>query len=222
MAFSDQQRNPDNFALLFDGELTNVRKLLRQEFCEHHRNELQKMKISGNKIHFQNTSWRIQRLGKGEEKAVYCVCDDKNRVFALEILRKEGYRDGRLADSAYFEQRMFIPQLQELDKSSRAIVRDGFSGYVKTREFVHGYEWARFFLRVGKPTFGIDTLLTTVLQDILSSGFRQYARTFKDVHDANVMFELRHWRMKGVPIPAFDAAGKFRVFRVGLRPIDVR
>lgn len=222
MAFIEKQRSWDNFALLFDGELAWVRKLLRQEFCEHHKNELLGMKVSGNEIYFPNASWRIQLLGKGEEKAVYCVCDNENRVFAVEVLRREGYRDGRLADSEYYEQRMYIPQLQELERSSSSIVRDGFSGYVKVREFIHGYVWAKFFLRVGKPTFGVDTFLTNVLKDILYNGFRQYATTFKDVHDANVMFELRNWRMKGVPILAFDAAGRLRVFRVGLRPIDVR
>ena len=222
MALSRKQRDSDSFVLLFDGELVDVRKLLLEEFCEHHRNVLLGMKVCGEGLHFPNTDWRVRFLGMGEEKAVYCVCDSDNRVFALEVLRVAGYRNGRLADTEYYEQQMYIPQLRELERGTDSIFQDGFSGNLKVREFVHGYEWAKFHLRVDKPTFGVDTFLTTVLQAIWSNRFQQFATTFGDVHDANVMFELRNWRMTGFPIPAFDAAGKFHIFRVGLRPIDVR
>lgn len=35
---------------------------------------------------FHDPRWRVTYLGRGEEKAVFCVCDHAQRVFAVELM----------------------------------------------------------------------------------------------------------------------------------------
>jgi hypothetical protein len=96
-----------------------------------------------------------------------------------------------------------------------------FSGKVRVREFVHGYEWARFQFDPRKQSW-VDSLLTGWLRSLLGQQFNMYRRHYKDVHDRNVMFELRAPGDRGVPVVVRDWNGKLRLVKVGLQPIDVR
>jgi len=66
--------------------------------------------------------------------------------------------------------------------------------------------------------------LTQWLRPFLSGRFDHYRRHYRDVHERNVLFEVRPWRGRGrgVPVPVRDPAGRLRLVRVGLQPVDVR
>jgi hypothetical protein len=81
-----------------------------------------------------------------------------------------------------------------------------FTGLVKVREFACGYEWARFQWRPDR-TGWVDHLLTGFLRLCLTGRFHDYVRRFRDVHERNVVFEVRSWMRRGVPVLARDAAG---------------
>jgi hypothetical protein len=68
----------------------------------------------------------------------------------------------------------------------------------------------------------LDVVLTQWLRLFLTARFEHYRRHHGDVHERNVLFEVRPWRERGVPVPVRDPAGRLRLVRVGLQPVDVR
>jgi hypothetical protein len=92
---------------------------------------------------------------------------------------------------------------------------------VKVREYVYGYEWGRFQFWSGKKSW-LDSVLTFWLQAKFSGQFRYYGEHYKDVHDRNVMFEIRDSKGKGCTCIMKDLTGKVRLVKVGLQAIDVR
>lgn len=67
-----------------------------------------------------------------------------------------------------------------------------------------------------------DWLLASWLQSHLQRAFASYAARYRDVHGRNVLIELRPRDMPGVLCPTIDHAGRLRLARVGLQPIDMR
>jgi hypothetical protein len=199
----------------FENELREVRKITDGEFTALHRDMLAKAEYDAMELRFPDSRWRSFFLGAGEEKAVYCVSDHENRVFALELIDERTYLGGRLADGKYF----FEGHASGVrNKKLNNLL---LSGLVKAREFVHGYEWNRFRYDAARRRL-IDPLLTFLLRNAFSKDFDRYRRQYKDVHCGNVMFELREAGGKGFPLLVKTLDGKRCWSKIGVRPIDVR
>jgi hypothetical protein len=56
----------------------------------------------------------------------------------------------------------------------------------------------------------------------LMSRYNEYHSHYKDVHERNVLFELRTLKEKGIPVLVRNWRGRLRLMKVGLQPIDVR
>ncbi len=96
-----------------------------------------------------------------------------------------------------------------------------FTGKVRLREFVFGYEWCRFQYTPHWQSW-LDELLTAWLQLFLTSDLHSYQVHYKDVHVRNVLFEIRNWETVGVPVLVRDWQKQLHWSKVGLRPIDIR
>jgi hypothetical protein len=64
--------------------------------------------------------------------------------------------------------------------------------------------------------------MTRLLKGFFQADVSHYRAHYKDVHDRNVMFEIRPANGRGWPIAYQDCLGKVRRGKVGLRAIDVR
>jgi hypothetical protein len=146
---------------------------------------------------------------------LYLVCDHERRAFAVELLDERTYLNGRLADGDYFATARLANAVAAPAPGLR------FTGLIKIREYVHGYEWSRFQWRPDRHRL-IDRVLTAYVRAVLVGRFAAYQSRYGDVHERNVLFEVRPWRARGVPLLARDEAGRYRLVRVGLRPVDVR
>ena len=194
-----------------------VRKLEPGGFTDEHRDAVLAMRLDGDRL-LAAPGWATGFLGAGEEKAVHVVRDPAGRVFALEVIDERGYLRGRLVDGHYFAD-LRVPGL--LGPGDAASFTRRATGLVRAREFVHGWEWARFRLDA-RRTRWFDAVATGWLQALLMAPMNRYRDRYGDVHDRNVLFELRGRGSPGVPVLALDARGRLRLHRVGLRPIDVR
>jgi hypothetical protein len=206
--------------LSFGGELFDAVKAERADFTEQHDEQLRQLTFTDGMLRFTNPRWRCHYLGKGEEKACYLVRDHNGRVFVIEVIDENSYRNGRFVGGAYFLDRR-APRLAGVRFDPHATMGLRFTGLVKAREFVHGYEWARFQWRPDRRS-RLDPLLTAILQTVYDGAYRDYARRYDDVHERNVLFEVRGPRRRGVPMLIRDAGGRLRLARIGVQPVDVR
>lgn len=208
------------FPLRFGNEIKLVSKITPDEFTPLHRNVIADVRYENRNLIFPQVEWTSIFLGNGEEKAVFCVCDGKNRVFALELIDQRSYLDGRLVDGIYFYETL-ATDLRNAKFHPHSFIGLTFTGLVKAREFVYGYEWARFQFSPEHHGW-LDIFLTNWFQSIFVLRVNEYRSRYKDVHDRNVMFEMRGANEKGVPAFVKDWSGKLRMVKVGIRPIDVR
>ena len=204
----------------FGGERIEASKAVLADFTEHHARQFDAMTYADRSLRFTDPDWRCEYLGKGEEKAAFLVCDHRRRLFVVEVIDERTYLNGRFVGGAYFMQRR-APGLTGVDFDAGSLIGLRFTGLVKVREFVDGYEWARFQWRPDRRG-PLDVVLTEWLRLFLSGRFDHYRRHYRDVHERNVLFEVRPWRGRGVPVPVRDPAGRLRLVRVGLQPVDVR
>jgi hypothetical protein len=63
---------------------------------------------------------------------------------------------------------------------------------------------------------------SSFLQSCLSAQFREYQTHYQDVHDRNVLFEVRDFRQPGSPMLVKTWAGRLEIAKIGLQPVDVR
>jgi hypothetical protein len=208
------------FPLQFDNEIKIVSKIKTDDFTPLHREILSRIRYEENKLVLPDEKWQSTLLGAGEEKAVYCICDQNNRVFALEVLDEKTYLNGRFVGGEYFFD-VILPGLKNVKANSAALVGLTFTGKVRIREFVYGYVWERFQFNPKKMGV-LDSFLTSCLRTGFSSKFNYYRSHYKDVHERNLMFEIRDIGAKGVPAIAKDWLGKINIIKVELQPIDVR
>ncbi len=127
---------------------------------------------------------------------------------------------GRFVAGTYFFERR-VAGISGVDFDPRALIGLRFTGLIKVREFVDGYEWARFQWRPDRRS-RLDRPLTAVLRLVLGGRYEAYQRRYRDVHERNVLFEVRTRNTSGVPVLARDAAGRVRLVRAGLQPVDLR
>jgi hypothetical protein len=197
-----------------------VEKIKRSEFTPYHHEIIGSLQYEDKKLIFQDKTWSSILLGAGEEKAVYCICDHNNKVFALEIIDEKHYLNGRLINGEYyFEKR--LGSLVDVKFNPYSLIGLTFTGLIKAREYIYGYEWGRFQFRYDRKS-KIDGLITFILQSKLIDQFRFYEQRYKDVHDRNVMFELRDKNEKGKVSFYIDSSNKLKLGKVAIRAIDVR
>jgi hypothetical protein len=208
------------FPLKLDSEIRFVTKIQADDFTPEHRDTLVRAGLQSGNLLLPDSRWASQFLGAGEEKAVFCVCDHASRVFAVEVLDERTYLNGRFVGGQYFFD-MRIPGLSRVRLNPISEFGLMFSGKVKIREFVHGYEWSHFQFDPRQPGWW-DGILTAYLRSMLISRFNEYRSRYQDVHERNVLFELRTLKEKGVPVLVRDWKGRLRLMKVGLQPIDVR
>lgn len=208
------------FLLKFGGEIVKVSKIKSEEFTSLHHDVLSQSTIDDGELIFPDKLWRSILLGAGEEKAVYCVCDHYNRVFAVEVIDEKHYLNGRFVGGQYFFN-LRVPKISNVKLNTESLIGLSFTGLIKVREFVYGYEWGRFQYNVIKVGW-FDNILTFILQSRLSNHFRKFYERYKDVHDRNVMFEIKDLKENGVLALMKDLDGKLKIVRVGLQAIDVR
>lgn len=208
------------FPLCFDGTIREVEKIAESDLAPYHRETIARANFYNGDLSFPDKQWHSIMLGVGEEKAVFCVCDHNNKVFAVEAIDERTYLNGRFVGGKYFFD-VTAPGFARVRFSARSLAGLTFSGKLKIREYVYGYEWARFQFDPRVHSW-IDLLLTSWLQMSLGAQFEDYRRHYKDVHERNVLFEIRERGQRGVFGFARDWKGQARVVRVGLQPIDVR
>jgi hypothetical protein len=208
------------FPLQIGNEIRLVSKINAGEFSSHHREAIAQVKFHDGHLVFPNRAWKSCLLGSGEEKAVFCVCDEANRVFALEAIDQRTYLDGRFIGGTYF----FTTTAPDLNGSRlhpSSLLGLTFTGLVKAREFVYGYEWARFQFSPLRQS-RLDLVLTHWLQGLFAGRFADLCSRYKDVHERNVMFEIRPAGRQGVPFLARDWTGRRQRVKIGIQAIDVR
>jgi len=71
------------------------RKSANRVFTPYHHEILAQMRYEQDSLLFPDDRWQGRYLGRGEEKAVFCVCDHEQRVFALELIDERHYLNGR-------------------------------------------------------------------------------------------------------------------------------
>jgi hypothetical protein len=208
------------FPLSFDGQIIGVTKITEQEFTPAHNDLISSLVYTPQRLTFPDPRWRSLYLGAGEEKAVYCVCDENLRVFALELIDERHYLNGRFVGGQYFANRR-VATLANVRANPDSEFGLAFTGLVKVREFVYGYEWSRFQYDPRRFT-ALDGILTAYLKSFLAAQFNTYRARYEDVHDRNILFEIRPRHQSGVPVLIRDHAGHLKLVKVGLQPIDVR
>ncbi|MBN1565375.1 MAG: hypothetical protein JXA10_16130 [Anaerolineae bacterium] len=206
------------FPIQFGNEIRIVSKI--STFSAQHRAIIEQASYQDRHLVLPDLRWRSVFLGAGEEKAVFCVCDHEQHVFALEVINERTYLNGRFVGGDYFCD-LRVPGLANRKLNPDAFAGLMFTGKVRVREFVYGYEWARFQFDPRRSSW-IDNILTLWLQTVFAAQFQRYHAHYQDVHDRNVMFELRHTSASGFPVLVRDCSGRFIVYRVGIQPIDVR
>ncbi len=208
------------FPLQFGNDIKLVAKIKADEFTALHKEVVSQARYENRNLIFPNDQWKSTFLGAGEEKAVFCVCDQDNRIFALEVINQKTYLNGRFVGGVYFYETI-IPNLGNVKFNPKSVVGLTFTGLVKAREYVYGYEWARFQFSPMKFKW-FDIFLTAYLQSAFGGDFAEYRARYKDVHDRNVMFEIRDFKAKGVPVWIKDWQNNHRLVKIGVQPIDVR
>jgi hypothetical protein len=211
----------NRFSLRFNDELLEVQLARAEDFTDSHEACLLAAVYRDGVLSLPDPARRTELLGRGEEKAVYRVCDSERRVFAVELIDERTYLNGRYVTGAYFRE-LRVPGVTGVAfAAGSGPFGLRFTGLVKVREYAHGHEWGRFRWRPERTTL-VDRPLTSLLRTLLLGRYESYRRRYRDVHERNVLFELRPWRSRGVPMLVRDAAGRLRAVKVGLAPIDLR
>jgi hypothetical protein len=208
------------FDLKFGPHIVKVTKIRKEDFTPLHHDILSQMRYEPDTLIFPDDRWKARYLGRGEEKAVFCVCDHEQRVFAVELIDERHYLNGRFATGQYFF-KMNIPSLAGVRAQPESEFGLTFTGLIKVREFVHGHVWARFQFHPHKQTL-FDRFLTSLLQSVYRAQFHEYRARYRDVHEWNVAFEIRPRRERGFPMFVRTESGRLVLVKVGLQPIDVR
>jgi hypothetical protein len=204
----------------FGDELVEAEKAALEDFGPWHAEQLAHATYADRRIAFPDPRWRAELLGRGEEKAAFCVCDHAGRLFVLEVIDERSYLNGRFVTGTYFGTHR-VPGLAGRPFDATGPFGLRFTGLVKVREYVYGYEWSRFQWRPDRRGW-IDGALTGWLHLWLGGRYGRYRLRYTDVHERNVLFEVRPWRARGVIVVARDWDGRVRPVRVRLAPIDLR
>jgi len=195
-------------------------KIMKHEVSPTHLEIIRNIELKNQQLIFPENAvmWMSGLLGSGEEKAVYVVRDRQSKIFALELINEKHYLNGRLIDGEYFGA-VQAKGIRGVRLNPESVIGLEFTGLVKIREFIYGYEWGGF--NAYKNKF-INSIVAKRLKTKLKEDFDRYYNNYKDVHDRNVMFELCPPSQKGVKVFMKDISGVRRRFSIRLRGIDLR
>ena len=214
-------------------ELIAARKIAAVEFLPSHAATLKtgRLTAQGKRLVFDDPAWRGIWLGAGEEKAVFLIVDDQKRAFALELLDRHGYREGKLTEGHYYAD-ICLPHLQGAsatgDATTASLFGLRFSGNARAREFIYGYTLADLHAPQYRSTGFWSRTSASVARSRVWLKRRSIAHHYADAHDANVMIELMpvmnpegktHY---GLPLLWRDLSGHLQWYIFRLTPIDVR
>lgn len=218
---------------VIDGKTQRARKLDPVDFSSSHVATLQTAHFTEDRrLFFDNPAWQSVWLGAGEEKTVFLVIDEAERAFALELLVRGGYLNGRLTEGYYLADMRFS-QVNGLKRDPNALLSLVYSGEAKIREFIHGETLLSALAKNARPQANwFERLLHGVSMRwatyVIEPRYSEIRRTFKDAHEANVMLELiplhnperkSHYMF---PVPALAEDGRLHWCFYRLTPIDVR
>ena len=202
-------------------KLLGIKKITKEQFSNAHREVILKINFANGNLVLPEKQWKAFYLGSGEEKCVYGIVDKDDRIFALELIDENHYLNGRFVGGEYFFQAR-VPGIVNQKFDQNAIIGLKLTGLMKAREYVYGFEWTRFKFDMRKDTIILDSLLTLLLKFYFFKEFKDIEERYKDVHERNIMFELRDFSKKGFPMVTVDLRGKLKLVKVGIQPIDVR
>ena len=178
-----------------------------------HAAQIRQAVYDGRLLRFPDPAWRCAYLGAGEEKACFGVRDADGRMFVLEVIDERTYLNGRFVGGAYFgDQR--VPGLAGVPKSARATVGLRFTGRSRPgsgctatsgRVSRGGRTGAAASTRCSPDTCGWSS----------AAAYDRYRRQYSDVHERNVMFEVRPARAGECRCSRRDLSGRIRLMRVG-------
>jgi hypothetical protein len=211
---------PNTFPLKFGDQVIPVRKILADDFTPEHHDIIAGLQYQPARLIFPDARWHSLYLGAGEEKAVFGVCDHTGCVFAIELIDERHYLNGRFVGGTYFFQKR-IPALTGVKAQPDSEFGLMFTGLIKVREFVHGFEWGHFQFHPFRKTW-VDSFFTAWLQSVYNAKYQHYCSLYKDVHDRNVLFEIRAFHESGFPLIVRNQAGRLEMVKIGIQPVDVR
>jgi len=215
-------------------QVLEATKLNLGEFDQWHRQAVMTARLNEKReLVFGVPGWKSVWMGAGEEKAVFLVIDSHNKAFALEVLAKASYLDGRLTEGHYFDD-MVVPGLINKRWDSSSLFGHIFSGEVKAREFIYGNTLAGAGLKTqpAKPANFIKRAVggfcRAWTRNAIALRYEKIRRTYKDAHEANVVVELlplsnpenkKHYFL---PTISLEDDGRLHLRYFRLTPIDVR
>ncbi len=216
-----RESSEGRFAVAFPSGVRRVRNATAAQVTDRFLDVVVILEAHHGELVVRMPGWEAVFLGAGEEKAVYCLRDPQDRVVAVELIDERGYLGGRLVDGRYHAELRVPGVILDADEELAGPFALRCTGLVKVREFVHGYEWSRFCFDPRRPSV-LDRVLTAWLRLRLGTAMDGYRARYDDVHERNVLFELRPARAHGVLVLVRDLSGRWRWARVGLRPLDLR
>jgi hypothetical protein len=219
---------------ILNGEQFRAKKLDPVDFSAAHIQTLGSARLSDSRqqLSFDNPAWKSIYLGAGEEKAVFLIIDEEERAFALELLVKGGYLNGRLTEGYYLAD-LHLSHISGVRRDPKAILSLTYSGEAKVREFIYGATLVEVALGTRRaeanPLFRfISAVAMNWASYVINPRYHQVRRTFKDAHEANVAIELiplhnperKSHSLLPIPVVAYDKKLHWYFYR--LTPIDVR
>ncbi len=217
-----------------DGQVWEATKLDPAEFDEAHRQVLKTAYfVHERKLAFAAPGWNSSWIGGGEEKIVFLIIDPQQRAFALEVLAKNTYLHGHLAEGHYFAD-LYVPHLVNTRWDQHSLCGHVFSGHLKAREFIYG-ETIAGPCASEPPVVSVDPFRRLIgylskkwAISVVLSRYHRLRRIYRDAHEANVMIEvlpLNNPEKKDhylFPIPWLEDDGRLHLRFYRLTPIDVR
>jgi hypothetical protein len=217
-----------------DGQVWVATKLSPAEFDDTHRQALLTAYFTPEReLVFGTPGWRSCWVGAGEEKVVYLVIDAHDRAFALEVLAKDSYLEGRLVEGHYFGE-FCAPHLVNHRWDTRSLHGHIFSGIVKAREFIYGDTLAGPGLHT-PPVISSNIFYRVIgglskywSHMVVGPRYMSIKRIYRDAHEANVAVELiplhnpekkKHYLF---PLLWLEEDGRLHWRYYRLTPIDVR
>jgi hypothetical protein len=222
-----------------NGQVQSAIKLPLDGFTEYHHRVIRGLAMNRNgELVFSEQGWSSIWLGAGEEKSVYLIIDPHGYAFAMELLGRDGYKNGELVEGHYFME-VFLPKISGHLWHSEAIFGHTFSGVAKIREFIYGEILAGTAYRdhygecepdpnIPATHRFITSISRRLARWLLSGSYWKIKRRFQDTHEANVMIELiplhnpENKAHCPLPLPWAEADGTLKWWYVRLTAIDVR
>lgn len=138
----------------------------------------------------------------------------------LELIDERYYLNGRLIGGDYFGE-VRCTKIKGLCLNKDALVGLQFTGLVKVRELVRGFEWNGFQWDACRKTI-FDCIGTAYLQACFQQEYREFRAHYGDAHDRNILFEVLPFGIGKVSLYRKNCAGSWEWVSVRLRGVDLR